>query len=213
MFFTEITGKLTGAIICLLFFFAALIVLQRNRKNPRFMKTIKEALLTIIVVAFLVNITGSVLSRISRIIRKGSEVYIAYPALINTMGDVGAIVGSTATTKLALGTMDSSLESVKKHWDQIAGALTASIVTCFILALLSSFIQIPGNTIAMMQFVFVILITNIFSALFMICIVLSIAILAFHRGLDPDNFVIPIESSLADVITTTCLFLAVSVLG
>ena len=168
IFFTEITGKLIGSIICLVFFFAVLFVLQRNGKNPRFMKTIKEALFTMIVVAFLVNITGSVLSRISRRISQGSAVYVAYPALINTMGDVGAIVGSTATTKLALGTMDSSLKSVKKHGDQIVGALTASIVICLILALFSSYIQIPGNNIAMMRFVSVILITNLFSALCMI---------------------------------------------
>ncbi|UCE97005.1 MAG: magnesium transporter [Candidatus Bathyarchaeota archaeon] len=35
-----------------------------------------------------------------------------------------------------------------------------------------------------------------------------VSILTFKRGLDPDNFVIPVESSLADSVTSIALFVA-----
>ncbi|MCK5631273.1 magnesium transporter, partial [Candidatus Bathyarchaeota archaeon] len=60
---------------------------------------------------------------------------------------------------------------------------------------------------------FLLLITNIFSVIVMVYVAFSIAVLTFRRGLNPDNFVIPIESSLADTITTLFLFLIVSLTG
>jgi cation transporter-like permease len=40
-----------------------------------------------------------------------------------------------------------------------------------------------------------------------------VAILTFQKGLDPDKFVIPIESSLADSITTIALLAALFLIG
>jgi mgtE-like transporter len=213
LLFSGIIGKLVGLIVCAVFFCVALLVSYRNRRKPEFRKTMKEAVYTLVPIAFLVNVTGSVLSRISTRISHRPEVYIAYPALINMMGDVGAIVGSTATTRLALGTMDSSLKSIRNHKNQITAVWTASIIVSIILAVVSSIIQVPVSSLGTMTFVFVILTTNFFSAISMIVIAFGVAVLTFHRGLDPDNFVIPIESSLADAVTTTFLLFSLGLIG
>ena len=44
-------------------------------------------------------------------------------------------------------------------------------------------------------------------------ITFAVGYLTYKKGLDPDNFVIPIESSLADSITTGALFFALLVIG
>jgi cation transporter-like permease len=64
-----------------------------------------------------------------------------------------------------------------------------------------------------LNFATLLLITNLISASAIILISYAVAILTFKKGLDPDNFVIPIESSLADSITTTALFTALVLLG
>ena len=46
----------------------------------------------------------------------------------------------------------------------------------------------------------------------MTVVALVVAILTFRMGLDPDNFVNPIESSLADAVTTGSLLLALTLL-
>jgi len=44
-------------------------------------------------------------------------------------------------------------------------------------------------------------------------ITIEIAFISFKKGLDPDNFVIPIETSLADGITSVALLLALFLLN
>jgi cation transporter-like permease len=46
----------------------------------------------------------------------------------------------------------------------------------------------------------------------MIFIAYSIAIFTYRRGLNPDNFVIPIESSLADTVTTAAILVALALI-
>lgn len=206
-------GQFVVFLICVVFICIALVIFYKRRREAEFARTIKEAMYTMVIVAFIVNIAGSVLSRISEVVGRRPEIYVVYPALIDTMGDFGAIVGSTATTKLALGTIDSSFKSIKNHRNQIAGAWIASVVMYVIFALISSFYQVPVSFFATLKFVGLLLATNVFAAVFMICISFGVAILTFHRGLDPDNFVIPIESSLADTITTVSLLIMLSLIG
>jgi len=129
------------------------------------------------------------------------------------MGDLGAIIGATATTKLALGTIDSSFKAIRNHRNQITGTWIASLIIYLILAIISSLLTIPVSILETIRFINSLLITNIFAAFFMIWIAFSVAILTFHKGLDPDNFVIPIESALADALTTIFLLFTLSLLG
>jgi mgtE-like transporter len=206
-------GQFVVFLVCVVFTCIALIIFYKNISNAGFARTIKEAMYTMVIVAFIVNVTGSVLSRISEVVGRRPEIYVVYPALIDTMGDFGAIVGSTATTKLALGTIDSSFKSIKNHRNQIAGAWLASVTMYVIFALISSIYQVPISFFAILRFVGLLLATNVFAAVFMIVISFGVAILTFHEGLDPDNFVIPIESSLADTITTVSLLVMLSLVG
>ncbi|UCG36015.1 MAG: magnesium transporter [Candidatus Bathyarchaeota archaeon] len=197
-------GQLIVWSICLMFAFIAANAAFGNRKEGEFVRTIQEALLTMIAVALIVNVTGSILTNIGL----KPAIFLVYPALLDVIGGFGAIIGSTATTKLALGTIDSSFTSIRSHRNQIAGAWTAAVIMYLILALVSSFYQHLSDLVLMSHYIIVFCVTNIVAAAFMICISFSVAILTFQRGLDPDNFVIPIESSLADTVTTVALLLA-----
>jgi cation transporter-like permease len=57
-------------------------------------------------------------------------------------------------------------------------------------------------------FVGQLLTTNILAVSLMIFIAFAVAIFTLRRGWNPDNFVIPIESSLADTITTAAVLVA-----
>ena len=52
------------------------------------------------------------------------------------------------------------------------------------------------------------LITNLLAVFIMIFIVYFVAIFTFKGGWNPDNFVIPIVSSLADTITTASIIIS-----
>jgi len=182
----------------------------KNARQPEFIKTLKESLLTLVLVSFIVNVAGATLGKVEELIRgkELSQIYVVYPALIDTIGDVGAVVGSTATTKLALGTLKATFSSMKNHFMEISGAWIASLIMYFAYSVLALLITGTFTTISLAIFTLFLFTVNIFAASLIILVSYSVAILTYQRGLDPDNFEIPIESSLADSITTISLLVA-----
>ena len=195
------------AFLCL-----ALYVLSKDAGKVDFVKTLKESFLTIILVAFIVNITGSFLTRITEVIGSRPEIYLIYPALIDTIGSVGSIVGSTATTKLVLGTLKSSFSSIKQHTYEIGGAWTASFAMFMLYSIISCVTQ-EMSILKFTRFTALLFTTNILAVLSMVVIAYAVGVLTYRKGWDPDNFVIPIESSLADTVTTVALLLTLNVVG
>lgn len=197
----------------LVFLCFVLYILFKDTKERSFAKTIKETLLTLMLVTFVVNVTGILLGKISEVAGSRREIYVMYPALINNIGSVGSIVGSTATTKLALGTIKPSLTSIKHHLTEIAGAWMASL-TMFTLFSVTSFLIQPTFSISeLLRFTTLFYTTNFPSVLSIVIIAYIVAIVTYRKGYNPDNFVIPIESSLADAVTTLSLLLAIHTIG
>lgn len=206
-------GRYLIALLGLALLFAAAYILPKAIREREFVETIKESFLTLVLVSFIVNVTGSILGKISDFVEEKREIYTAYPALIDTIGDVGAIVGSTATTKLALGTLKSSFSAIRNHATEIFSAWAASLILFTIYAVLSLLIQGILTLNTFLRFTALLLTTNLMAASVIVIVAYMIAILTFQRGLDPDNFVIPIESSLADGITTISLLIVLSLVG
>jgi mgtE-like transporter len=198
------------ALISLVLLLTSAFFLVKNAREPEFIKTLKESLLTLVLVSFIVNVAGATLGRVEELIRgrELNQVYVVYPALIDTIGDVGAVVGSTATTKLALGTLKTSFSSMKNHLMEISGAWAASLIMYFAYSVLALLITGTFAPTSLVTFTFFLFTVNIFAASLIILVSYSVAILTYQRGLDPDNFEIPIESSMADSITTISLLVA-----
>jgi mgtE-like transporter len=211
--FAGFAGQSMLVLVGLALSFCAIYFLIRHFREAEFLKTIKESFLTMIFVSFVINIAGSTLGRIAENIGEKREIYIVYPALIDTIGDVGAVVGSTATTKLALGTLKSSLSSIKDHNVAIFGAWAASALMYCIYAVLALTIRGALTVPNVLHFTVLLLIANVIAASCIILVSYAVAILTYQKGLDPDNFEIPVESSLADSLTSIALLTALLIVG
>lgn len=206
-------GKITLFLIGIIIVFIGVYVLIKNLHETVFTKTIRESLFTMVVVAFLVNIAGTVLVGIQNFVGTRTEIVMVYPALIGMIGNVGSVVGSTATTKLALGLLSPSFSSMKQHLKSIFSAWGASLLMFIILAFLSLFLNGLFSLSSLYNFVSILLLTNILAVLAIVFLTYAISILTFKKGLDPDNFVIPVESSFADGITSLALLASLLLLG
>jgi len=213
LFFLFDFGIYILAFVILVHVILIIYILPDNIHEEEFVRTVKESLLTMIFVAFIVNVTGTVLKRISVIVEGRKEIYTVYPALIDMVGDVGSVIGSTATTKLALGLLRPSFHAIKDHAVQIFSAWTASIVMFVLLAALSLLMNTMFTLYSFLDFASLLLITNIIAVAVIVLVTHAVSILTFNKGLDPDNFVIPIESSLADSITSIALLVALFLVG
>ncbi len=204
LFWVKPFGSYLIWVIDIVFIAFVLYILIRNLNETKFTENIREFLVTLVFVTLIANITGSFLGKISSIAENGTRIFSVYPAIITTVGGVGSIIGSTATTKLALGLIVPSFSSIKMHMNEMIGAWLASIVLFTFYGLLSLFTS--GQTLQELStFLGQLLVINFMAVFVMILIAFAVAILTFRRGWNPDNFVIPIESSLADTITTATI--------
>jgi mgtE-like transporter len=208
VFFFGVVGQWFIGLACLIPAFIVFYILSKNLHETEFIKTLKESMVTVLCVSLLVNITGTVLLGISKFISERVEIYTIYTALIGMIGNVGSVVGSTATTKLALGLLAPSFSSMRNHAKSIFSAWGASIIMFVILAVLSLSIHNLFSFSSVSSLFSIVLIANILAVAAIVILTYSISILTFKRGLDPDNFVIPVESSLADSVTSLALFAA-----
>ena len=213
LFFFGYLGQLAIAAIALVHVFLVFYILPKNLREIEFVKTVKESMVTLFFVAFMVNITGTVLKGIDRFVEGRKEIYTVYPALIDMVGDVGSVVGSTATTKLALGLLTPSFSSMRNHAKNIFSAWTASIIMFVVLAVLALLVNGLFSLSTFIGLISLLLIANVIAVTVIVLVSFAISILTFKRGLDPDNFVIPIESSFADSITSLALLVALLLLG
>ncbi len=212
-FLYSLFGKIAVVLLGLTLVTITLAILPKTVRNKQFIKTIKETLSTLLIISIIVNVTGTILKEISEVIGRRKEVYMVYPALIDTVGDVGSVVGSTATTKLVLGFIEPTFSSIKVHVPRILATWAASFVMFIAYAFLSLIVQGSSFNYGLLKLIPVLVITNIISVFGIAALSFAVAIITFSKGLDPDNFVIPIESSLADGITTLALFVALLLMG
>jgi len=204
-------GRYLIWILDIIFISFVVYIMIKNIGEAKFVKTIREFLLTLVFVTLIVNVTGSLLGKISGI-TGWRKIYSVYPAIIATVGGVGSIIGSTATTKLALGLIKPSFSSIKQHINEICGAWLASIIMFIVYVILSSVISGTTALVDMLNFTGQLLITNVLAVSVMILIAYAVAIYTFKRGWNPDNFVIPIESALADTMTTAAVIIALALI-
>jgi mgtE-like transporter len=193
-------------LIDLAFIFIVLYFLLRYRNEVKYLGIIKELFPIMIIITFIVNITGNILGKINQFIGNRPDIYLIYPSIISTVGATGSIIGSKITTKLALGTAKATISEIKYNIPEISGTLISSIILFILFSILSS-IFVYGAFILekVLPLVFLMIVLNILATPLMSIFAYVIAILTYKKGLDPDNFVIPFESSLSDSTTTVCL--------
>ena len=208
LYFSGLMGKWVIVIFGLINVFLVLIILPRNLREKEFIGIIKEAVPTMLLVAFIVNISGTVLKGISNLIEGRKEIYTVYPAIIDMIGDMGLVIGSAATTKFALGVLAPSVSSIKNHVKNIFSAWNASLLLFVVIGFSSLGINGIRAIKGILNLFSILFISNIIAFVAIVIVFYLISILTFKRGLDPDNFVIPVGSSLADCITTIALFIA-----
>ena len=213
-------GVWTVALLGVAHLLLVIYIFPRNLHQPEFVKTIKESLASLMIVALIVNVTGTLLKGIDdRFVRtRGhTEIYLVYPALIGLVSDVGSVVGSTATTKLALGMLKPKFSSIGNHAKTILTSWLASIVMFIILAF-AAFLIRGSSTGTFTPTVFyshviVLLVANVIAVTLIVVLSYAISIITFQKGLDPGNFVIPIENAFAASVTSVALLLALALLS
>jgi mgtE-like transporter len=187
-----------------------LYLVSKDKNDFEFKRTVRESFLMLILVALIVTLTGTIFGGLTRFTQKEivmiyPALLTAYPALINNISNVGSVVGSTANTKLALGLLKPTFNSIQNHAKNITSAWLASFLIFVILALSSLAINRVSSSSTILDVIAIIWVSNIIAVIGIVLISYGIAVFTFRRGLNPENFVIPLETSFATIIMSTSL--------
>ena len=210
-------GVLIVVAIGLLHAGLVIYLVLKDYTDSEFARTVRESILMLLLVALIVTLTGTVFGGLTRFTQKTlAMIYpallTAYPALINNISNVGSVVGSTANTKLALGLLKPTFSSIKDHAKNITSAWLASFLIFVILALASLAANQVISVVNVVDVVAVIWVSNILAVSGIVFVSYGVAIFTFRRGLNPENFVIPLETSFATIITSASLLITLVLL-
>jgi mgtE-like transporter len=214
LFFNSgILGRVLVLLVAILPVILMLCALPRKIRREDFVRRVKASILALVLVAIVTNITGTVMNRIDVLTSGRKEILIVIPALIELVGDAGLVVSSTATAKLALGLLRPSFSAIKDNFLQILGVWFASAIA-FIFFSASSLL--PGgisSRFGLLTFTSMLQVTNVIAVIVIVVISYALAVLTFHKGLDPDHLVIPVETAIAGTVTSIALFAALVLSG
>ena len=132
-------------------------------------------------------------------IKKSPGIIVVYPALIDTLGDAAAIFGSISTTRLFIGFIKSKIGQIRRQ----TGILSQILIATFLFYIIYGFIAFIYEKTLISFFMPIVSFLLCFPIVIIITFIM--AILTFTKGMNPDNFVIPIETALTDAIFTVVI--------
>lgn len=203
-----------GIIALLTILLICLILTIQQRGNKVFTKMLKEAAPVVLFCAMLGSIGGLLLGGARNIFEQKPGILIIYPASIGNIGGVGSIIGSTTTSRLHLGRITPRLSAMKRSISEITAIEISSFIMHVIYGLIAYIISLRlllNSSSYSLVLTSISVLSNLISFLPICFLSFIIAIITFRRGLDPDNFVIPLETSIADVLATFSIYIAITI--
>jgi len=199
-----------GAVFVLIL--AAVVVLAyRSRGDAFFRQTISEGTAVVVLSSLFGSVNGVMLSRMSGTLERIPGLMAMYPAITNALGNIGSIIGSQATTSMALGTARGFREELGDAGRKIAQVEAPAALMHVVFAFTAWLITGPGAPgVSLTRLLAVALTANLLSFGVISVFALYSAHLAFERGLNPDNVVIPAITTASDSAATLALFPAVA---
>jgi len=210
-----IPGAIVGmAAAALLLLGIVLVVSARSRGERIFVRTLEEGAPIVLFSSLLGTFGGVALSSFKDDIESDPTVLMLYPAMIDMLGDIGSILGTMQTTKLALGYVESLWNTLKVAFADMVSVESAAAFTHFAFSLAAFAMgTASGLSPNLAMLIALSLISNAFGFLFISVFSLLIATQTFKYGLDPDNFVIPLVTSVSDIIATLAFGTSLAILG
>jgi mgtE-like transporter len=181
------------------------------RVEKFFQHTMREGTFVVVISSIFGSINGVLLSNLAPTLKARQGLMTLYPALTNSLGNIGSIIGSQMTTNLALGYSKSFIEEIKESSRSIIQVEIPAFIMHIVFGVISFLLSL-GQGAKLIPLIFIALSCNLLSFLIISLFALWSAHVSFERGLNPDNIVIPAITSLSDttatIVVSPAIFLA-----
>ena len=163
---------------------------------------IKESIKILLFASIISSFGGLALEYIKDIFLSFIPLIILLPVLNDMIGDYGTIVSSRFSTMLHEGKIRAKLFQNLELRKLILQIFIISIVTTILSVIISLFISSLSDYTSIAKISFKVFLITIIDALLLVSILFLITITAglyfYRKGEDPNNFLIPLSTSVAD---------------
>jgi mgtE-like transporter len=153
------------------------------------------------------TVAGGILNNSLSTLLKNQTLLTLVPLFSGESGGLVSILGARLSSGLHSGLIDPVLRPKKHTMENFIAIVTLAVVMYPLIGFLAESSTIAFNNIGVgyLQSILISLIAGMILILIMLLVVFYISTISYRRGLDPDNIVIPLSTSLTDSISTLIL--------
>ncbi len=176
-------------------------------------KIIRETL-PVLVVTTMGGITAGIfLENVKHdMIVKIPGLLILLPAILGNRGNIAGALGSRLSSALHLGLIDAELKWNKMLSDNLYATIILNIAVSLLLGTLAwcayEMAGFPGEA-SIIKLTLIALIAGTLAGVLLALLTILLAIYTSSKGMDPDNILMPLVSTVGDIATIICLIGAV----
>ncbi len=178
-----------------------------------FTKILKESIIIVIASSLIGLISGTFLSLNESMFYSFPIILLILPSLNSLLGNVLIVLISRLTTQLFIGTIVPKIEISDNLKKEFIGLTITILLSLLFLVIFGYSVGYLTGVKIVNPLLIIFLITLTIMVLFVIFFLLLfvVAIFLFKKGKDPNNFLIPLVTSLADFFTPFTLILFIQI--
>jgi cation transporter-like permease len=172
-------------------------------------KIIKESIIIVIISSLMGLISGTLLSSNLSLMATVPVMLLVLPALNSLIGDISTVLVSRLTTHLYIGTLQPKVQRSERLKEDFFGLFVTLLLSLGALIFLGYLVSLISGIEIFNPLLITLIVCITVLIIFTIMFLLSFfsAIVLFKRGMDPNNFLIPFITSLADFLTPLFLII------
>ena len=174
-----------------------------------YLKIIKESFIIVLVSSLIGLFSGTLLSANQEIFYAIPIILLILPSLNSLIGDISTVLVSRLTSDLYIGTIPPKVQKSERLKENFLGLLITIFLSLIALIIIGYAFAITTGIKIFNPFLIIFI---LFLTIMLLFIILFISlfissIILFKRGKDPNNFLIPFITSLADFLTPLFLII------
>jgi len=154
----------------------------------------------------------------SEAMRDGIEsvpgILVLLPAFLATRGGVYGSLGARLSSGLHQGVIEPRITTDRRLSNAVIASFVNGMVVSVFIAVAAFFVLwITGGGGNLLQLVGIMVVAGLLSAILMLSVLVTVVFIGYRRGLDPDNIVGPLVTTLGDVFGVVFLLIAIYFVG
>ncbi|WP_394357450.1 magnesium transporter [Methanobacterium alkalithermotolerans] len=179
-------------------------------------KIVKQSVPTLLICSLLGTTAGTILNSRLGIILNNPSILALVPLFSDQGGNLTSILGARLSSGLHSGYIEANIKPAEEAIRNFGIIILLAIILYPLIGLMAHFattlLGIPS--IGLQEMVTISTLAGMFLLPLILLFTFYLSIASHRNGLDPDNIVIPLTTSLTDPLANTCLVLVVvTILG